>query len=452
MVNTASEPIYPNNANYTTLEFSMKLLEWKNKHNWSNNGFDDLLLLIGLVLPDDHKLPEKYYNMRKMIKRLHMKYEKIDACENDCMLFYKEHSGKTKCDICNEDRYQKQKDPKQQKIPRKILRYFPITMILQHLLMAETIAKAMRWHHDRIPVEGELSHPADGDEWKQFDQRFQRFSNEIRNVRLGLSTDGFYPFRDKHVKEYTVWPVVVVVYNLPPSMCTKAPYMFMPLLIPGPTDPTKDLHVYLRPLIDELKVLWHARVETYDMKAALLWTISDFPGLAMLSGWSTKEKNVFANIFYTILGDGKKTKDNTKSRKDCQELRVHRELWIRGDGTEPHAPYTLLNKQIHKLFKWIESLKLPDGYASNISRCVNWAKNCIRGMKSHDDHIFMQKLLPIVYRDLLPKHVADPIIELCNFFQDLCSSVLKYSDLEKMEKNIVRIMSKLETFLTPGFF
>ncbi|XP_074323310.1 uncharacterized protein LOC141660243 [Apium graveolens] len=542
MMNTASEPIYPNNANYTTLEFSMKLLKWKNKHNCGNNGFDDLLHLIGLVLPDDHKLPEKYYNMRKMIKGLHMEYEKIDACENDCMLFYKEHSGKTKCDICNGDRYQKQKDPKKQKIPRKILCYFPITMRLQRLFMAETIAKAMRWHHDRIAVE-----------------------------------DGFDPFRDKHAKEYTVWHVVVVVYNLPPSMCTKAPYMFMPLLIPGPTDPTKDLHVYLRPLIDELKVLWHAGVETYDMfsrtnfimKAALLWTISDFPGLAMLSGWSTKgklscpvcmgevkgkqlkyggkisfygtaryflesddplrrstkfgsvetrsvcarhsggrakvmceqiqfpppgkshkkkprnygvkhnwthfspffelpywetlslrhnidimhtEKNVFDNLFYTILGDGKKTKDNTKSRKDCQELRVHRELWIRGDGTEPHAPYTLSKEQIHKLFKWIESLKLPDGYASNIYRGVNWAKNCIRGMKSHDGHVFMQKLLPIVCRDLLPKHVADPIIELCNFFQDLCSSVLKYSDLEKMEKDIVRIMSKLETVFTPGFF
>ncbi|XP_074355723.1 uncharacterized protein LOC141695375 [Apium graveolens] len=438
MVNIASELIYPNNVNFTTLEFSMKLLEWKNKHNCNNNGFDDLLHLIGLVLPDDHKLPQKYYTMRKMIKRLHMQYEKIDAYENDCMLFYKEH--------------------------------------------------------------GELSHPSDEDEWKQFHRRFQRFSKEIRNVRLGLSTDGFDPFRDKHAKEYTVWPVVVVVYNLPPSMCTKAPYMFMPLLIPGPTDPTKDLHVYLRPLIDELKVLWNTGVETYDMfsrtnfimKAALLWTISDFHGLAMLSGWSTKEaddplrrstkfgsierrsvcarhsggvqslrhnidimhteKNVFDNIFYTILGDAKKTKDNTKSRKDCQELGVHRELWIRGDGTEPHASYTLSKEKVHKLFKWIASLKLLDGYASNISRCVNWEKNCICCMKSHDGHVFMQKLLPIICRDLLLKHVADLIIELCNFFQDICSSTLKYSDLEKMEKDIVRIMSKLETVLTPGLF
>ena len=111
--------------------------------------------------------------------------------------------------------------------------------------MAKKTAECMKWHHNRVVIEGELSHPSDGDEWKQFDRRFPNFAREIRNVRLGLSTDGFDPFRDPHARNYTIWPVIVVVYNLPPSMCTKAPYMFMPLLIPGPTDPTKDLHVYL---------------------------------------------------------------------------------------------------------------------------------------------------------------------------------------------------------------
>ena len=158
---------------------------------------------------------------------------------------------------------------------------------------------------------------------KTVDSRFPHFSKEIRNVRLGLSTDGFDPFRDAHARKYTVWHVVVVVYNLPPSMCTKAPYTFMPLLIPGPSDPTKDLHVYLRPLIDELKLLWHTGVETYDrlshtkftMKATLMWTISD-------------------------------------------------------------------------------------GYILDIARCVNFIKNSIHGMKSHDCHIFMQKPLPIICHDV----------------------------------------------------
>ena len=78
----------------------------------------------------------------------------------------------------------------------------------------------------------------------------------------------------------------------------KRHYMFLTLIIPGPYNTGKDLNVYLRPLIDELKILWHSRVETFDqsqtnnfhMRAALMWTISDFPSLSQLKGWSTKGK------------------------------------------------------------------------------------------------------------------------------------------------------------------
>lgn len=77
-------------------------------------------------------------------------------------------------------------------------------------------------------------------------------------------------------------------------MCMKDPYMFMPLLISGDKSPSKDINVYLRPLVDELKMLWEKGVQTYDvslkqnfdMRAALLWTINDFPVLGMISRWS----------------------------------------------------------------------------------------------------------------------------------------------------------------------
>ena len=70
----------------------------------------------------------------------------------------------------------------------------------------------------------------------------------------------------------------------------------MSLLIPGRNSPRKDIDVYLRPLIDELKDLWEIGVRTFDsykkeyfqMHASLLWTINDFPAYGDLSGWSTK--------------------------------------------------------------------------------------------------------------------------------------------------------------------
>lgn len=57
----------------------------------------------------------------------------------------------------------------------------------------------------------------------------------------------------------------------------------------------------MEPLVAELKELWDLKgVDTYDasrksnfqMRACLLWTISDFPAYANLSGWSTKGKQL----------------------------------------------------------------------------------------------------------------------------------------------------------------
>ena len=76
----------------------------------------------------------------------------------------------------------------------------------------------------------------------------------------------------------------------------KEPFCMMSLLIPGRSAPERDIDVYLRPLVDELKELWNVGVQTYDasrkciftMRAAIMWTINDFPAYGNLSGWSTK--------------------------------------------------------------------------------------------------------------------------------------------------------------------
>ncbi|XP_074352733.1 uncharacterized protein LOC141691880 [Apium graveolens] len=81
-------------------------------------------------------------------------------------------------------------------------------------------------------------------------------------------------------------------------MCMKKPYMFMTDIVPGPNSIGKDINVCLRPLIDELKILWNTGVKTYDqslkqnftMRAAIMWTISDYPAMSMISGWSGKGK------------------------------------------------------------------------------------------------------------------------------------------------------------------
>ncbi|KAK6784712.1 hypothetical protein RDI58_018167 [Solanum bulbocastanum] len=58
---------------------------------WSNESFTMLLkMLKEELLPDEADLPNTYYGAKKVIRNLGLSYERIDACRNDCMLYWKE--------------------------------------------------------------------------------------------------------------------------------------------------------------------------------------------------------------------------------------------------------------------------------------------------------------------------------------------------------------------------
>ena len=53
----------------------------------------------------------------------------------------------------------------------------------------------MRWHAKDRVNDGKLRHLADGAQWRAINHSYKRmFSNKIRNIRFGLSTDGMNPF------------------------------------------------------------------------------------------------------------------------------------------------------------------------------------------------------------------------------------------------------------------
>jgi len=167
------------------------------------------------------------------------------------------------------------------------------------------------------------------------------------------------------------------------------------------------------------------------------------------------EKNVFDNVFNTVMDIKNKTKDNVKARIDLKEYCKRRELELHilpsGKVLKPKAKFVLSNEQRSFVYKWISELKIPDGYASNLCRCVNLDQRKLFGMKTHDCHVLMEMLLPIVFR-ALPHQVWNPIAELSKFFKDLCSTILRVDDLLLMEKNIIITTCKLERIFPPGFF
>ncbi|XP_073121689.1 uncharacterized protein [Henckelia pumila] len=289
--------------------------------------------------------------------------------------------------------------------------------------------------------------------------------------------------------------------------------MFLSLIAPGPSNPKDKLDVFLQPLIFELQELWYDGAATYDihsqtnftMRAALMWTISDFPAYAMLSGWSTAgkqacpycmsdseaftlvhsgktswfdnhrkflpdyhrlwrkknmfirgrivlhpapairtgtellndiedygflpsydvqnreichlarcgwrrrsilweltywltnlirhnldvmhiEKNIFDNVFNTIMNVPGRTKDNAKSRADLVEMRIRTELHPDvSTGRHPKASYTLERSAREVLCRWLKDVRFSDGYASNMSRHIGSKR--LRLLSNEEYHV-----------------------------------------------------------------
>jgi hypothetical protein len=56
----------------------------------------------------------------------------------------------------------------------------------------------MWWHKDGIRDREDInimSHPANAEAWHALDHFDPEFARDLRSVRLGLSTDGFQPYR-----------------------------------------------------------------------------------------------------------------------------------------------------------------------------------------------------------------------------------------------------------------
>ncbi|XP_021279209.1 uncharacterized protein LOC110412894 [Herrania umbratica] len=167
------------------------------------------------------------------------------------------------------------------------------------------------------------------------------------------------------------------------------------------------------------------------------------------------ERNVFENIFNTMMDVKGKTKDNLKARQNLNMYCKRPELELvehNGKILKPKASYSLSKEERKIVCAWVKQLRLPDSFASNISHCVNEIDCKFYGMKSHDCHVFFQRLLPIVFRDMAPHSVWDAIIEISHFFIDLCSIEIHVHHMKSLDVKICETICKLEKIFLPGFF
>ncbi|XP_073120385.1 uncharacterized protein [Henckelia pumila] len=565
LIKSSEKAIWEGNPHgHSLLSVLARLLKMKQEHNMSERNFDDMCKLMSELCPTENHMPSSFNSTKKFIKDLGLPVEKIDSCKNNCMIYWGIDSDLTECKICEHPRYKpsrrRENHNHSKQTPYKRMYYFPITPRLQRLYASTATASHMRWHHDHHFDGDTMTHPSDSPTWCHFDETHPGFADEIRNVRLGISTDGFQPFGQTG-QQYSTWPVIVTPYNLPPWMCMKDEVMFLSVIAPGLSNPKDKLDVFLQPLIAKLRKLWYDGAATYyihsqsnfTLRAALMWTVSDFPAYTMLSGWSTAgkqacphcmskskaftlvhsgktswfdnhrkflpddhplrrkknmfirgrtvyhpapairtgtelineldnygflpsydvdaknrnrdickfakcgwrrrsilwelpywrtnmirhnldvihvEKNVFDNVFNTIMNVPGRTKDNAKSRADLVEMRIRPKLHPDASTSRhPKAGYTLDRGAREVLCRWLKDVRFSNGYASNMSRCVDMNKLRMFGMKSHDCHVFMQRLIPVAFKELLPKEVWEALTELSLLFSDLTARNIKHSDM-----------------------
>ena len=75
-------------------------------------------------------------------------------------------------------------------------------------------------------------------------------------------------------------------------------------------------------------------------------------------------------------------------------------------------------------------------------------------MKSHDYHVIMQHLLPVLLQHSYPQHkdLRNAIHRISLFFNILCSKVINREHLIKAKASLVEAMCVFENHFPPAFF
>ena len=107
-------------------------------------------------------------------------------------------------------------------------------------------------------------------------------------------------------------------------------------------------------------------------------------------------------IFLNIEG---KTKDTLKSTIDLTHLGIRNDLQVQDEGKPRDMAPTVyvLDKVKRKAFcEVLSRVRFPHGFASNPERRVSADGNKVQGLKTHDCHVLLQRVLPIILRGLGP--------------------------------------------------
>ena len=114
-----------------------------------------------------------------------------------------------------------------------------------------------------IKTDGLMQHSLDSPKWKTINLLYLDFGEEPRNLWLGLALDEINPYGNLSTN-HSSWPILLMIYNLPPQLCMKQKYIILCMMIAGLRQLGNDIDFYLTPLIEDLRKLWVDGVDVFD--------------------------------------------------------------------------------------------------------------------------------------------------------------------------------------------
>jgi hypothetical protein len=217
------------------------------------------------------------------------------------------------------------------------------------MFRSPVISKLLQFHTDHPNTNPRvMKSVAASPAWKHINTDVDNsFGQESRNLRFGMALDGVNPFPHTHTTHST-WPVLMLIYNLPPYLVTKKFFIQLCILISGKMSPTNEnIDVFIRPLLEELLELWRGvRAQDFSkaagdrqfiLRAILMWTISDYPAYGLISGLCTHGLKGCA-----VCGPATMSRTAKSGNKVTVDNRVKGRKTVYGGGrkwTRRHHPY-----------------------------------------------------------------------------------------------------------------
>jgi hypothetical protein len=93
----ASEEKVYDGTDVVILQVVTRLMVLKSKYNFFNQCYNDIIKLIIDPISSQHNMLKDLYQSKKILASTDMNYEKINVCEKNYMLFWKEHKDDIEC-------------------------------------------------------------------------------------------------------------------------------------------------------------------------------------------------------------------------------------------------------------------------------------------------------------------------------------------------------------------